>query len=403
MNKKKKRDSNANDTGFGFKSIAAVLSVLFLLYIFTFYVDGEMGAILAAFLGAAPIVSLFFAVYARKRVEVSMHCDGYVKKGTSLKVTVRLEKTGSFPLGIIELTAHATEVFEEGDKVFKISMLGKDEAEFTFDIKAETGGNGGISIGSAYSCGFLGFVKLSLPQEMPIYQSVGVIPEIPDVRSSSQLFRNIADIVMTSDDDEDNDTSMQFSANSFPGYEHREYVQGDPLKRVNWKLSTKKDKLMVRLDEAVASVQPVIVLDLYRKEGVNVRESILTEEKIIQAVFGLMELMVKQGIACSFVYTGPDGTSIKENVDNPDYPQQLMLRVLAAKVLTGKRTELAGAADSVCACVIASTSFGGDISVITDSVEDTDNISLIGASPESENSTSMPLWYLDADNSFRQV
>ena len=35
-----------------------------------------------------------------------------------------------------------------------------------------------------------------------------------------------------------------------PGYEHREYVAGDSPRRVNYKLSAKKQKLMVRLDES---------------------------------------------------------------------------------------------------------------------------------------------------------
>ena len=52
------------------KSIVSVISVAFLVYIFTFYIDGEMGVILLAFVAFAPLVSLFFMIYARKRVKV---------------------------------------------------------------------------------------------------------------------------------------------------------------------------------------------------------------------------------------------------------------------------------------------------------------------------------------------
>ena len=120
-------------------------------------------------------------------------------------------------------------------------------------------------------------------------------------------------MVVTSDEEEENDTAMMFSANVAPGYEHREYVQGDPLKRVNWKLSTKKNKLMVRLDEAVASVQPLIILDLFRRSDATAAEAVLNEEKLIQAVFGLLELMIEQGIACSFAYVGKDGSTVVES------------------------------------------------------------------------------------------
>ena len=44
------------------KSIVSVIAVAFLVYIFTFYIDGEMGIILLAFVVFAPLVSLIFAL-----------------------------------------------------------------------------------------------------------------------------------------------------------------------------------------------------------------------------------------------------------------------------------------------------------------------------------------------------
>ena len=44
------------------KYIVSVLFVAFLVYIFTFYIDGEMGVILLAFVLFAPLVSLGFAL-----------------------------------------------------------------------------------------------------------------------------------------------------------------------------------------------------------------------------------------------------------------------------------------------------------------------------------------------------
>ena len=40
------------------KSIVSVLAVAFLVYIFTFYIDGEMGVILLAFVAFAPLVPI---------------------------------------------------------------------------------------------------------------------------------------------------------------------------------------------------------------------------------------------------------------------------------------------------------------------------------------------------------
>ena len=160
---------------------------------------------------------------------------------------------------------------------------------------------------------------------------------------------------------------------------------------------------MVRLDEAVASVQPVVVLDLYRRSGFTAEKVVLGEEKLIRSVFGLLSLLVKQGIACSFIYRSSSGETVSESVDNPDYPDQLLLKVLAVKVVPDKRVDISQFGGSVCACVIATTDASGDFGFITKNIDSPDNISIVGLSPSTPNSTSLPLWYLDEDNNFKLV
>ncbi|MBP3761821.1 MAG: DUF58 domain-containing protein [Ruminococcus sp.] len=405
MKDKKKKNNfsiKGNEFSGGLKSIAALAAVAYLLYIFTFYIDGEMGMILIAFMIFAPIVSVIMAVYAKDRIKISFNCDAYVKKHSTLKVTVTAEKTGFFPLAVVEVKLKASEVFEENDKIYRFSMTGEDKKTFTLEYKAQTGGNGEISVENIYSCGFLGFLKFKVNNVLQS-ASIGVIPEIPEIKTSSQFFRNIADVVLTSDEEEDNDTMMLFSSNTTPGYEHREYVAGDPLKRINWKLSTKKDKLMVRLDEAAASAQPMILFDLFRKNDSKPDMAIISEERLIQSVFGLLSALVRQGIACTFVYYGAGDEVISENIDNPDYPAQLLLKVLAVKVKTDRRINTDALDDSICACIIASTDFGEGISAITKNIESPDNVSLMGISAQQENLTNFPMWYLDGDNNFKMV
>ena len=407
MKKKKKKIRKpitffGNEFSGGLKSILAMAAVAYLLYIFTFYIDGEMGIILIVFMIFAPVISVIMAVYAKDRIKINFNCDAYVKKHSTLKVTVTAEKTGFFPLAIVEVRLKASEVFEDNDRAYRFSITGEGKKSFSLEYKAKTGGNGEISVENVFSCGFLGFLKFKVNN---IFQpvSVGVIPEIPEIKTSSQFFRNIADVVLTSDEEEDNDTMMLFSSNTTPGYEHREYVQGDPLKRINWKLSTKKNKLMVRLDEAAASAQPMIIFDLFREDDSDPNEVIENEERLIQSVFGLLSALVRQGIACTFIYYGAGGEVISENIDNPDYPAQLLLKVLAVKVMTGRRININALNDSICACIIASTDFKEGISTVTKNIESPDNVSLMGISAQQENLTNLPMWYLDGDNNFKMV
>ncbi|MDE6788317.1 MAG: hypothetical protein K2J47_03235, partial [Ruminococcus sp.] len=140
-------------------SLISPLAVIFLLYIFTFYMDGEIGVILTAFVLIPPAVSLIFALYARKRIKVTFDCDGYVKKNNRLTVKVTVEKNGIFPIGIVQIATYASEVFSQEKNIYKLSLARAESKTFTYQVDAQTGGNGEISVVSVYSCGFLGFVK----------------------------------------------------------------------------------------------------------------------------------------------------------------------------------------------------------------------------------------------------
>ncbi|MBQ8348337.1 MAG: DUF58 domain-containing protein [Ruminococcus sp.] len=388
-----------------FRKIGTLLSVgaiAFILYIFIFYIEGETGVVLAAFFIAAPLISLLIAYSSRKRITVEISCDAYVKKKSEFEVDVTVTKNGKFPIAVAEIQPEASAVFENKAVRYRISALSSEKKEFTYKINADVGGNGEIFVRNLYSCGFLGFIRFRLQCGLPESISVGVIPEIPDVKTSSALLRQISDSVFTSDSDEECDTEMTFSANSAPGYEHREYVQGDPLKRVNWKLSSKKSKLMVRLDEAVATVQPLIILDLYRDPDEDEKKSILKEEKLIQSVFGLLKALVKQGISCNFAYSTGIGTAV-ESVDNPNYPDSLLLKILAEKVVPARRIDVSGLNVSVCSCVIATTKPGGDFSTVSGAFRDCENVNIISPGLTDSYKGESKLWYLDDDDNFKVV
>lgn len=386
------------------KNIISLLAVAFILYIFTFYIDGEMGVILIAFMLVAALISFAYALYGRASVKVTLDCDAYVKKGSELEVRITVEKGRSFPLAAIEIIPAASPVFDQSKKVYRLTMLREPKTQFSFCLPAEIGGNGEISIETVYSCGFLGFLKFRCCQELPPPKSVGVIPEIPEVKVSSGLFRAIADAVITSDNDDENDTVMPFSANTSPGYEHREYVPGDSLKRINWKLSSKSSKLMVRLDEAVSAVQPCIILDLFRNSSDDITETLRREEKLICAVFGLMTLLINQGIVCTFIYRGFGGNVISDTVDNPDYPQQLLLKVIAVRQECDSRLNPGSFAEKSCTYIAATTDLNsGSLPELINGIPDKSNTCIVIPDDKKVEKFDLPVWYLADDNNFRQV
>lgn len=378
-----------------FKNIFGVCFIWFMIFIFTFYIDGETGMILAYFAFFAAVFSYLTAFFASKRIKVNFECEEYIKKGNTLKVKVNVEKTGKLPLAFVDLFIGTGEVFGGEDKHYRLSLAFKSNELFEIPLDGLIGGNGKIYIKEVLSSGFLGFVSYGTDTLLKS-KNIGVIPDIPQIPSTNALFRAVNDIVVTSDDEEV-DSPLAFSANSTAGYEHREYIQGDSLKRVNWKLSSKKNRLMVRLDEASASVQPIVIINLFH-------ENILHEEKNIQGSFGLLSLFVKQGIACKVYFKSENNDILCFIADSEESLNNILMTILITP--TDKITpfdESIFYSEKACAYIVFSAEIPENL-VNSDFVNaNKENIHFIVADENAVNTSPAELWRLNSDNNFRTV
>lgn len=81
---------------------------------------------------------------------------------------------------------------------------------------------------------------------------IKIMPNIPDTGSQTELLKATSENASFDDNESESDENA-LGLTGVPGYDHRQYEIGDPLKRINWKLSSKRDELMVRLDEKVTA------------------------------------------------------------------------------------------------------------------------------------------------------
>lgn len=377
------------------KNIFGICFVWFMIFIFTFYIDGETGMILAYFALFSAVISYLTAFFARKKINISFSCDEYVRKGSKLKVKFTAEKTGKLPLAFADIFIGMSETFGSEEKHFRLSLALKNSEEFEFDIDSITGGNGKIYIREIFSSGFFGVV--SYLAETPLQsKNIGVIPDIPEINSSNALFRAVNDIVVTSDDEEQ-DSPLSFSANSIAGYEHREYIQGDSLKRINWKLSSKRNKLMVRLDEASASVQPVVIIDLFHK-------NILNQEKNIQGAFALLSLFIKQGIACKVYFKSENNDLQCFTAESEESLNNILMTILITPAENiSPFDESIFYSEKACAYILFSAEIPEKL-INSDFVKaNKDNIHFIIADENAVVNSPVNIWNLNPDNCFRKV
>ena len=109
---------------------------------------------------------------------------------------------------------------------------------------------------------------------------------LPDYKEISNVYQAL-DIGGGLDlEDEVNRSAFQGE----PGYEYKDYIEGDPLNRVNWKLSSKQNKLMIRKSISGSRLTKSILLDYGVEDNKEMLDSIdLITETYLSLVLALVK------------------------------------------------------------------------------------------------------------------
>lgn len=309
-----------------FKTIVSYVTIFGIILLYTFFLDGESGIIMIAFFIAVPLISLTLTIIASIGISAELICnDNLLKKNADTYFTMKIRKKSFFPAPFISVITSASLHFDTDDEnIIKVSMPVKKEISFQRKCHTRFCGNAYFSIENAFISDYLNIFTFRLRNASQVHH-INIIPDVHELNSAGTAFRKVSDMVRIDEDEDETESSSLFGMSSFPGYEHREYVPGDPIKRINWKLSSKKNVFMVRLDENTPSVRPCIVLDLSRCSEES-EESIALRERITEGCLSFMDFCVKQGIECSFSYC-ENGEWRTQVIPSSDYVADMAVKV----------------------------------------------------------------------------
>lgn len=287
------------------------LIAVFLGVMFALYLSASIGWTFVYIFVCAPVFSFLVTLWLHKRKRVTVRTDVnrtmiYKNETVTLKVTA--ENKSFFPVPAIKLFLSEPEGLEP-ENSFKscvMSIPPRSETSVEVVYRAKVWGACSVGVKSAELHDFMKFFKFRMPccddaLKNGLLHEIKVFPNIPEMAGDAPLLRAAAENAKFADDSEE--TRETDNANLFagmPGYTHREYTEGDPVRRINWKLSSKRDKYMVRLDDEIESVQQNIVLD--SRGGNDVYENERAVEGVLAAALGLL----KSGLE-STVYFRFDG------------------------------------------------------------------------------------------------
>ncbi|MDE6005274.1 MAG: DUF58 domain-containing protein [Oscillospiraceae bacterium] len=279
------------------KSSFEIILIMMMAYAFTHYLDGDIGVVVWSFLIIAPLLSIILSYYAIFKLRIHLEAPDYLAKGKNFRVNFIASTIGKLPVPFVMCHIKpSANIVQQDNRTVQSAMTPKENLIISYQMTAKYVGLAEIKIKRLAISDYLGLVEFKyghIPDDYMI--KIGVIPEIPELTNANMMLHAVSDVIATQDDEEE-ESNASFSAQSMLGYVHREYVAGDNLRRINWKMSAKRQKLMVRMEESAITIKPTLILDIKPEKQ---EEKLKHREIMIEGALGFLMLLVKQGIACS--------------------------------------------------------------------------------------------------------
>lgn len=285
----------------------------------TIEISGSGGIFIISLLIIALIFSLIIMLISSRSVRAGLELSaGIVGKYDDITANISVSKATVLPTCFVDITLGFTpNIRSENDKLTYRFIFTKSEGEtIKIPLYAELCGGADVYVSEIVLTDYLGIFKKRIKQ-LPEKCELRIIPRIPDAGSQSEIIRSSSQAISFDDSDEESDETSA-ALTGFPGYEHRQYFPGDPLKRVNWKLSSKKEELMVRLDEKVTSSSQIFQLDLPEwGSGEDLLKYYENFDKTIEAALSMQSMLLLSGFEGEFNYflDGWESIAVKDEKD----------------------------------------------------------------------------------------
>ena len=284
------------------KSLIGYLFCIAVAVVMAVMIDGTGGVLIAVILLTALIASLLLTKRLSRKLTVSIDCKHkLLAKGDIVEVLIKVEKHSRLPSPVIEIRLESgAQLAAKAESGIRFSMLPNRQAQTVkLEFKANYSGRSYIRVAAFEAVDFLGLSRSSIPvEEKAGFIGLRIMPNVPDTGTQMDVIRTATDNVGF-DDSEEETSETAMGSTGTPGYEHRAYSPGDPLKKINWKLSSKRGIYMVRLDEKLSVTSQVFVLDL--PEGVE-NYSCRRADVIIEGALAMLSMLAQQGLETDFYY-----------------------------------------------------------------------------------------------------
>ncbi|MBQ1516978.1 MAG: DUF58 domain-containing protein [Clostridia bacterium] len=288
------------------KACLSYIGCLCITLFVTFFLNGTVGVLLTTALICAFVLSAAVTFAVRPFINLSAKLNKTTAaKNENIQCIISLSKRIILPAPIIEIHMKYSGNLSAKSNIYHITLAGTEINTAVFDFTADYSGNAEICVDKVFLCGFLGIFKVPVKNSDNLSAlNISVYPNIPEVPIQTDFIKRT--VLSKQDDDDDDDEELSVTSmvqTGIPGYDHREYVPGDPIKRINWKLSSKRDVYLLRLDELTASSGNIFFLDCPKTEdSIDSAEIYKIRDCVIEGILAVFSMIIREGREVIFFY-----------------------------------------------------------------------------------------------------
>lgn len=273
------------------RRIACILLIIAALILYFFDNETVTLALLLALI-VMPAVSIGLLALSGRNFAISM--ERTAQEGENPVVKVRIENPDLVPLSSVEAEVVCTNLRtgEADSYVIRNTPRPKSTQEINLEIMPNNAGRYEIAVSSAMLTDPLGLSSRQVVCSDREY--VTIMPEIFDMQVSYASDAAMLESDRTADSRRGNDPGDVRAI--------REYVPGDPVRNIHWKLSEKTDKLLVKELGNPITDQFLVILDTARE----VSRIPAALETVASVFVSLAETIRRDSSGLSIGWTDPE-------------------------------------------------------------------------------------------------
>lgn len=258
------------------------------------YIKGNMGTSLLAYtLIFIGIISLIHVLWIYTKFTYTQELDKkFMTKGEKVNFCFSACNESKVFYPHLEVEFYGVDsIFTKYFHKKRLYVPENNKKTFTYEIECKYRGYYEIGIHKVYIIDFLGLYRLPYkvlePKVVTVYPKISHLNNFPvypnEIEESEYIANNRRGIGnLTSD--------------------VREYIYGDTMHKVHWKLSAKKGELMVKNEDSTMQALVNIVLDLKQHDNLEIESRTILEDKLVECAVAVLYYCLNKNIPVVFSY-----------------------------------------------------------------------------------------------------